>query len=175
MKRIGIFGLMLLGLSAVAVAQDNQVSLADVVRQQKPTKKASRVITNDEIPSRPEEPATPDTTANSASGTANAPATGTVAAATPGAAASGKPAAAANGDSPEVAAIKGRLKEVTADELNLSSTIKDIQAHLNMEEDRDRRAVLSNMLQNQKRSLELRQNEKMELRRKLDDAQSKTK
>lgn len=42
---------LLLLASLACVAQDSHESLADVVRQNKPARKAARVITNDEIPS----------------------------------------------------------------------------------------------------------------------------
>ncbi len=167
-----LVALMLLGLTGLAMAQKEQVSLGDVVRQQKATKKASHVYTNEEIPSRPEEPATPDTSATPSGGAAPgtdaaAKPTGTVA--TPGDA----KAAGAKDENPEVAAIKGRLKEVTTDELNLNSTIRDIQAHIAQEQDSDRRRVLTNMLENQKKSLALRLEEKSDLQKRLADAQQK--
>lgn len=52
--------LFLFVLGSVAVAQEQSPSLGDVARR-KPAKKATRVITNDEIPSKPEPPAEPKT------------------------------------------------------------------------------------------------------------------
>lgn len=169
MKRVVMLAVILLGVTSLAAAQNNEIPLGDVVKQPKPTKKAAHVFTNDEIPSRPE-PSQPAVSNTSTSGTANANASGGAANAT-GTKTEAK-AASGNTDSPEVSAIKGRLKEVQTDELNLASTIKDIEAAIGREEDSSRRDVLNDMLTNQKRSLQGRQAERIELRGKLDKAQA---
>ncbi len=173
MKRIGMLMLLLLGATAVAVAQSNQASLGDVARQAKPTKKAARVITNEDIPSRPEEVAQPAAGSSSGSG---APSDATKdGGATSDTKADAKEKPAGKDDSPEVAAMKGRLKEVQSDELNLESAIKDIEANIAKEQDSERRDVLYNMLANRKKSLESRKAEKAELRAKIDQAEHKDK
>ena len=173
MKRVVMLAVILLGAISLASAQNNQVPLGDVVKRPKPTKKAAHVYTNEEIPSRPEEPSQPAESAKPSSGSAAGNATGAAATDTSGKT-EGK-VATGKEDSPEVSAIKARLKEVETDELNLSSTIKDIEAVLGREEDSSRRDVLNDMLKNQKSSLSRRAAEKTELRGKLDQAQSETK
>jgi hypothetical protein len=168
MKRLGMLAVLVMCAISFAVAQNNQMPLGDVVKQPKPAKKASRVITNEEIPSRPEEPSQPAASGSSNAGGASADASG--ATASTGGKADAKPASGKE-DSPEVAAIKARLKEVMSDELNLSSSIKDTEAAINREPDYSRRDVLSNILASQKKSLERRQSERADLRGKLDQAQ----
>jgi hypothetical protein len=173
MKRAVILTVIVLGATLLAAGQNNQTPLGDVVKRPKPTKKAAHVYTNDEIPSRPEEPSQPAAADKTGSGTAAGNATGPAASDTT--AKTEAKAATGKEDSPEVSAIKARLKEVETDELNLSSTIKDIEAVLGREEDSSRRDVLNDMLKNQKSSLSRRQAERAELRGKLDQAQSETK
>lgn len=50
------FGVLILCMFAVGVAAQEQSPSLGEVAKQKPAKKATRVITNDEIPSRPPEP-----------------------------------------------------------------------------------------------------------------------
>lgn len=67
---------------SVSAAQSGPLSLGEVVKQPKPAKRATRVITNDDFPERPPEPK--PLAAEAAEDKASAPGAKTTAAATPG-------------------------------------------------------------------------------------------
>lgn len=165
MKIFRVSGLILLsGFSLAMVAQQQEPSLGDVARQNKPKVKASRVITNDDIPSRPEEPTPPAVDSGSAESADTKAEKDT-------SAAEAKDKATKDGkkDPPAIAAMKNRLGELDRDEVNLNVSIRDIEDNLNKEEDSDRRDVLSNMLNNQKTSLEKAKLERADITKRLED------
>jgi hypothetical protein len=170
MKRIALVCVVLLTvLGGIAIAQD--VSLGDVVRQQKPSKKAAHVITNDDLPLRSDD--------NSASSDASAApdeaatADSKVKDAKDASASSDKPNddKTAKEDSPEVKAVKSRLDQVNTDIAHLQENRKGVETQLANENDDERRAILENVIKNQTFSLEHGQVERDELNEKLKDLQ----
>lgn len=165
MKIFRLSGLIVLcGFTLAMVAQQQEPSLGDVARQNKPKVKATRVITNDDIPSRPEETAPPSVDTGSAGSTDTRNEKDA-----DGAGAKNKTAKDETKDPPAIAAMKNRLGELDRDEVNLNVSIRDIEDNLNKEEDSDRRDVLSNMLNNQKNSLEKAKLERADITKRLED------
>jgi hypothetical protein len=174
MKRSHLITLIAVVISAgVAVAQQQQTPLGDVVRQNKPTKKAARVITDEDMPSRPQ-PSQPE----SPSSSGLAPAVATDAAEAPKStdkdaakeSKESKPADKANEDSAEVAAIKSRLKELATDIDGLQKNVQGAERGLREIDDPERRQIIENSMKNRQYSLNRALAERAELTQKLEDA-----
>lgn len=155
-----------------------QTSLGDVVRQNKPTKKAARVITNEDIPSRPEEAAVPSAANAMAAKTAEAGATGDAAAKPDDKARDGKEAKPAERsgkqDSSDTAAMKSRVKQLDNDIAGLTQGIKDGDKAIANEDDPQRREILENMQRSREHNLERSMAEREDIVKRLDDAAKKT-
>lgn len=157
-----VFLMIFAGSALVAVAQQSNTPLGDVVKH-KSTKKASRVYTNEDFPSKDtsssEGAEKEDTSEPSAESS-------TASTAEDNAAPSGKKK---ENESPEILSLKTRLAEVDKDELNLKASIRDIQENIEKEEDPDRRDVLENMLAHQKQSFEKSQSERATIMKRLEE------
>lgn len=164
MKRSYWFALSILLFSgATLVAQQQQLSLGDVVRQDKPKKKAARVITDDDMPSRPPESAPAASTTSGA---------GADVSAKPGEASGEKTAAGAKSgkpDSTEVAEMKHRLIELASDEKGLTSRIGSLEEAASKEQDPSRREIINHQLERTRNSLERARYERGEINKKLED------
>lgn len=168
MKKILGFTLLLMSVTACAAAQQQQTPLGDVVKQNKPARKAARVITDEDMPSHPQ-PAEPAPSA--AADTGSAASTDTAAkpsedAKDPKAA---KPADEKSKDSAEVLAIKSRLKELDMDIPNLQRMLKGTDDAAVNSADPERRAIFENASKNHRYSLQHAMNEKQELNDKLQE------
>lgn len=165
------------------MCQQNQpVSLGDVARQSKPTQKARRVITDEDMPQR-----TVDTSASSSSTGSSGGGSSTTAAATPAPGSSssdsGTPEATAKPNTasqakagpgnPEAEALRARIKEVVSDQLGLENVIRDTEAKIETEDDPNRRDTLKDMLKNSKASLERRKAEAADLKSRLNGLEPK--
>lgn len=172
MKRVHSLFLSAVLLSGLcALAQQQEPALGDVVRQSKPAKKASRVITNEDIPSRPQQE--------------KAPASSVAAKTTPAAAsapeqpltqekADVKPTPPANEDSEEVTAMKQRLKQLDGDLKDLSAQASRAEELAKAEKDPDRRDVLEHVAEKQRESLARSKAEQSGLNKKLEEQQKKS-
>lgn len=169
LKWMMMAGVVLIGGSLYA---QQQTPLGDVVKQNKPTKKASRVITDEDMPSHPEpapEPAITGAALSSEKGSAVAD----------GAAKADdkKPAAAADKsakvDSPEVTAMKSRVKELDSDINHMQRMLKGTEDASVNDPDPERRAIFENVSKNHRYSLQHAMDEKAELNKKIEEAKSK--
>lgn len=158
------FALSVVLLSGVIAAAQQQPSLGDVVRQDKPKKKAARVITDDDMPAR-----APEASPSGEVGRGNA---------------DNKPADASDEkaakdskqrklDPGEVNALKQRLGEIDSDEKNLTSHIGELEKAASNEDDPVRRQGILHMLERGRASLERERNERSDINKKLEE-QKKT-
>jgi hypothetical protein len=171
MKRKELITFFVVVISAgIAAAQQQQTPLADVVRQNKPTKKAARVITNEDIPSRPE-PIQPEASSTAVSSVATEATDATKPSEKDSAKESteAKPAEKVPEDSAEVAAIKSRLKELDTDISGLQKNVEGAEKGLHEIEDPERRQLIENAMKNRQYSLNRALAERTELTQKLDD------
>ena len=125
----------------------------------KPAKKASHVITDDDMSARAPETshsqsAAPSAASPKASETGNVPASTTA-------------PKGPKSTNPAVAALQNRLDELNSDETNLLNGNQKLEDDIANEEDASRRAVLQNMLTNRKRSLERAKAEKSDINQKI--------
>lgn len=159
---------------SLAVAQQQDSSLADVVKQHKTPKKAARVITNEDIPSRTDGDPAP---AASAIGTAAISSAATESKTDDSKDAKGgmsdktKDDKAEKKDSPEVAALKTRLDQLNKDVDNMKFSIKGMETQLSNENDGERRSILENAINSRTSSLQHTILEREEVTGKLQDLQ----
>jgi hypothetical protein len=157
--------------AGAAFAQQQQTSLGDVVRQNKPTKHATRVITDDDMPSRPQASEPP--TQVSATAVASGESTDAAKPAEKDAAKDAKeakPAEKPKDDSAEVAAMKSRVKQLDTDIEGLQRTIEGAKRGLKEIDDPERRQIIENAMKNREYSLRHAQTEREDLTKKLEDA-----
>lgn len=166
---ISVFALSVVGCAAA----QQQTPLGDVVRQNKPVKKASRIITDEDMPSHPQPAAAP---VASSSGDAAATMTDAKPAddakdAKPSAkdtkedASTNKPK-----ESAEVTAMKSRLQQLDMDIPNLQHMVKGTEEAAMNAADDDRRQIFENALRNHRYSLQHAMQEKEDLSKKLEEA-----
>ena len=158
-------------LGGVAFAQQQDTSLADVVRQHKTTRKAARVITNDDIPSRPDDSASTPAATGSADANAAAKADDSRDAKSEAPADKARDDKAEKKDSPEVAALKSRLDQLNKDADNLHFDIKGMETQLSNENDDERRTILENAIKNRNFSLQQTVLEREDVTGKLQELQ----
>ncbi len=171
--------LILLPTLPALCQQQEPVSLGEVARENKPTKKAKRVITDDDMPQRTVEDSAPSAS-SSGGGDASAPAANTASASSPTAsapAADSKSNAAApakaSATTPEAEALRARIKEVVSDQLGLENVIRDTEAKIETEDDPNRRDTLKDILKNSKASLARRKAEAADLQSRLSALEKK--
>ena len=155
--------LLLSGIAALA--QQAQPSLGEVVRQQKSAKKAARVITNEDIPSRPQQDVTPSPSSAKTVSSADAPKP-EVPQEERGEA---KAAKTDKEDTAGLAAMKQRLQELDNDEKDLASQVSRAEGLAKAEEDPARREVLQHVVTKQRESLEKAKAERSAINQKLDE------
>jgi hypothetical protein len=160
----GVMFSALLLSGVMSVAQQQQPSLGDVARQPKPNKKATRVITNDDIPSRPQQDAASSHSSGAAVTSADAPKPGEAPAEEKDNAEAAKPG---KEDSAEVAAMKQRLKELDSDEENLTTSLSRAEGLANSADDEERREVFEHIMAKKRESLQRTKAERAEINQKL--------
>lgn len=160
-------------LGGLAFAQQQDTSLADVVRQHKTIKKAARVITNDDIPSRADNDSdlTPAAANSADSGSMVAKADDSKDAKSETPSDKAKDDKAEKRDSPEVAALKSRLNQLNKDVDNLHFDIKGMETQLSNENDDERRTILRNAIKNRNFSLQQTVLEREDVTGKLQELQ----
>jgi hypothetical protein len=162
-------------VAAPAFCQQDSPPLGDVAREKKPTKKAARVITNDDLPQRT--PAVDSTTGtNSGAGTVTDTSTNVSVTGPANSGSQGKvpqpPAAEGKQDSPAVANLKAQLADIKSEQDGLVNRIKEVQEKLDAEQDPSRQEDFAAMLKRMNASLENRKSRIADLQDKIDQLQS---
>jgi hypothetical protein len=151
---------LLLGTLISLTATLSGQSSVDEARKAKPTKKATRVITDDDIPSRPvvETPTNPSEDGK-ASGTEGAQKS----------APQDRDAKASeqkDKDEDRATTPSAKIADLKSDEANLTRGIQELQTALDKEEDPGRREALENMITNRTKSLNRTKAEREQLQAK---------
>ena len=172
MKRIVGISIFALCVVGCAVAQQQQTPLGDVVRQNKPVKKASRVITDEDMPSHPQPAAvSASVSGDTASAVTDAKPADEAKDAKPAPKAAKEDASADKPkESAEVTAMKSRLQELDKDIPNLQHMVQGTEEAVMNAEDDDRRQIFENALKNHRYSLQHAMQEKEDLTQKLEEA-----
>lgn len=162
-KRL-ILGAAFCSVAGMATAQ----SLADIAKQ-KPEKKATRVITNDEIPSRPDPVETPKTPATTTSSEAAEPTDGK---APDGKDAKDKPQAQAtagkDGDSAELKAMQKQLDDMKVNMAERQQRTEELREKIKNETDEYKRNLGPTLLAARELDLQTMKQESEDLQKKID-------
>ena len=157
-----ILGTAFCSLAGMAMAQ----SLADIAKQ-KPEKKATRVITNDEIPSRPDPVETPKTPATTTSSEAAEPTDGKDAKD-----AKDKPqaeaAAGKDGDSAELKAMQKQLDDMKVNMAERQQRTEELREKIKNETDEYKRNLAPTLLAARELDLQTMKQETEDLQKKID-------
>lgn len=155
-----LLGIALSSLAGMAMAQ----SLADVAKQ-KPAKKAARVITNDEIPSKPE-PAEVAQSSDSAIGTQTSDPKETK-----DGKAKDKPAQTASGkdeDSPELKAMQKQLEDMKLNMAERQQRTQELRDKVKNETDEFKRNLGPTLLAARELDLQTMKQETEDLQKKIE-------
>ncbi len=174
MKLSSLAPIALFLAASAALCQENSVPLGDVVRQNKPIKKAARVITNDDLPQRAEPDSAPPSTGATSTASTTAPD------ASGGANPSGSPANGKTAEAPSVggkqesgkaAELKAQLADIKSEQSGLENAIKEAEGKLAAEQDPARQEELAAMIKRMNASLENRKSRSAEIKSQLDQLQ----
>jgi hypothetical protein len=160
LRFVPIAALIMFG--SILMSQEQPKPLGDVVRQNKPTKKATRVITDEDMPSHPQPAAATSTVPAKPAEESKDAATSKDAKET----ADAKEAK----ESPEVAQMKSRMKELDMDIPNLQRMLKGTEEAISTAPDEERRAIFENAYKNHRYSLQHAIAEKEELTKQIEEA-----
>jgi hypothetical protein len=159
--------LVLLSIICLCAGFSAAQSLGEVAKQ-KPAKKATRVITNDEIPSRPPEEETTKASVTEAETAANE--------AKPAREPDKEPEKEANSAtapatqmSPEVQDMEKQLADLNTNIAARQKRTDEYREKLRVEEDDSRREVQKEVLEGMERDLKSMQKESDDLQKKIDD------
>jgi hypothetical protein len=173
LRFVPIAALMMFG--SLLMSQEQPKPLGDVVRQNKPTKKATRVITDEDMPSHPQpapapaaaniaQPATDESGAKQATDPSKDDKT-------PDKTPDSEVSKEKSKDSPEVQAMKSRVKELDGDINHMQRMLQGTEDASVNDPDPERRKIFENVSKNHRYSLDRAQAERAELNKKIEEAQ----